>query len=269
MEYEIIVVDNNSSDATITIIEKSFPAVRIIKNQQNKGFAVAANQGANLAVGEILFFLNPDTEIPNEFAGHVIQLMKDFPNRRIIGFQFVDSSGNRSSSSWKLPTIRIIAVESWLPFRLSDPIVSVTVPSMASVEMVSGGCMMIRSEEFRSLQGFDERFFLYYEDADLCLRARHAGYAVVLNPDVQIIHRGRGSFDTSYYDFYPLYYRGKLLYCSKHFTPTGFRIARFCIMSGILLRIVLYNLARLFPGMSDLAKGHLNAYRQLQSFDIR
>jgi GT2 family glycosyltransferase len=271
-KYEIIVVDNNSTDATVPIIEKRFPSVLLLKNKINEGFAVAANVGARRSAGDLLLFINPDAEVFQDFMGGLVRVLDAYPRCGIMGFQFVDIGGIPQPSSWRTPGIWTLFVESCLPYPLSLPLVTVSSSLPSRVEMVSGGSMVIRRELFESLNGFDEDYFLYYEDSDLCLRARRTGSDIMFIPSLKIIHHGRGSFNNGHGNFFSLYYSGKLVYCSKHFPRRRYWIARKMILAGIILRIAAYRCVALLSmrvAWKTLASDHLKAFRSIRAFDIR
>lgn len=210
---EIIVVCNDGEK-----IEEEdfscFPETRFIYAENNKGFGAANNLGANVARGEWLFFLNPDTEI---ISDNISKALEEFSNKNvgIIGLRLV--TPQKDVQEWsagyeiKLKNIlmnnfkRIRDKELWNSERIAE------------AGWVSGAALIIRKELFESLQGFDEKYFMYFEDADLCQRARKSGKKIIYYPFVQVMHYGGGSADTkaaqkkSYYisqDYYFKKHRG-------------------------------------------------------------
>ncbi len=267
MTYEIIVVDNHSTDATPGMIKESFPSVMMIAMGRNEGFAAAANTGAARASGNILFFLNPDTEVQENFAAELIRVLEQYPRWDIMGFQFADFNGNIQPSAWRPVSLGTLFVESFLPYRASLPLVTASRVSPSPVPMVSGGCMLVRKNVFETLSHFDTDYFLYYEDVDFCWRARNARYDILLVPSIKIAHHGRKSFPADLTGFFPALYSGKLAYCSKHFSPIRYFLARTMILAGIAVRIAAYRIAGMASGsdaMKTLAEGHLEALRSIR-----
>ena len=264
--YEIYVVDNNSQDTTAAIVEKEFPSAVLIRNDRNEGFAAAANKGARRAAGD-LFFLNPDTVIPDNITQTIGQICDRFQTCGILGFQFADIHGKPQPSVWRLPSISTLLAESLLPYQLALPLITVSPSRTTRTDMVSGGCMFVRRDLFLSLGGFDPDFFLYYEDADLCHRAAKMGQEIIYSPSVIIAHHGRNSFHGDYDRFFQEFYAGKLRYCSKHFMPFRYSLARMIVFLGIRLKIIAYRIAAAMSGkteMSTLARAHSSAYRRIR-----
>lgn len=186
-----VVVDNASTDGSLAIAE-SRPGVSVVRNDRNRGFAAAANQGAARAAGETwLLFVNPDTRLR---AGQVTELLRDIPrDAAAVAPLQVDAGGEpRSETGGYEPTLLRYLVWALLPVRLhgrSGPWLAPPWP-VADVELdwVSGALLGIRREVFEALGAFDERFFLYHEDVDFCRRARAAGHRILCRPSVRLEH---------------------------------------------------------------------------------
>ena len=196
---EVLVVDNASQDGTRELVRLDFPKVRLIANDANVGFGAAVNQAARLAAGDFLLMLNPDTELPKGALQAMRREMDIRPEAAVIGFRQVDANGEFQLAigprpSFVLELARMIVqhrldggdarLAAWLDRCLGRP---------RSVSWVSGAALLVRASAFRLIGGFDESFFLYFEDADFCLRARAQG-EVWYVPDVTVIHhRGRSA----------------------------------------------------------------------------
>lgn len=185
---EIIVLDNASVDKTVQILEEFLPKITLIESRKNLGFAKGNNLAAKKALGEYLFFLNPDTEIKGPTFEDLIDFYERTPDSGIIGPRLVMPNGEIQSSVMKLPTIWgamkefILGIKnSYLPYmpECSKP---------CEVECVFGAAMLIKKELFWKVGGFDEKFFLYYEDIDLCKRIRELGKKVYYYPKVTVEH---------------------------------------------------------------------------------
>lgn len=187
---QIIVVDNKSSDKSLSAIRKiaaENKKIKVIANRQNKGFAAGVNAGAKIAfqhdAGKIIL-LNPDLKITN------LQIEKLSKSRAsvvspVLSFwrgkkQVLDFGG---MINWWLGRTTHLEVTS--PNRLVSPY---HLHDETKVEYVSGACMTISKTAFEKVRGFDEQFFLYFEDVDFCLRIRKAGFAVQVNPRVRVEH---------------------------------------------------------------------------------
>ena len=174
---EIIVVDNASTDGSVDLIRGKYENVQVISNIKNVGFAAANNQALPLCSGRYILFLNPDTEVMPHFFENLIQYMDTHHNIGLAGTKIVDTDGTLQwSISYKYPGHRYAKPEiSGLP---------------GSIAALLGACMIVRSELITILGGFDEDYFLYGEDQDLCLRIRKSGYKLGYVDDSSIIHIG-------------------------------------------------------------------------------
>ncbi len=184
-EDEIIVFDNASSDRTIQIIKK-FTNIKLIKSSENLGFAKANNKAAEEAKGEYLFFLNPDTEVEKPLD-ELVNFYENTPNAGIVGPKLVLENGAIQPSARKLPTIMGAFKEYILGVKNAY---SQYIPGgkPTEVEMVYGAAILIKKDLFERLGGFDEKFFLYYEDVDLCKRVKNLGKKIYYYPKVTIKH---------------------------------------------------------------------------------
>lgn len=227
---QVIVVDNASTDSSCTIApaQTTLP-LTIIRNETNRGFAAACNQGAAAGAAEVILFLNPDVIVPDGALSAALRFLDSRERDRvgILGVQLLDETGRIQRSISRFPT----------PFGLLgqalglDRIVPQLVPpafsaaenhtTTCAVDQVMGAFLLIPRALFESLNGFDERFFVYYDDVDLCLRAKAAGWQVIHNAEVSAIHIGHGTTDRIK-DIRLFYFlRSRLLYAAKHFGFLG------------------------------------------------
>ena len=199
--HEVIVVDSGSFDGCDAMLAREFPAARYVQSAANIGFAAANNLGARAAMGALLLFLNPDTEVVGAAVERLVQVLAEHPAAGLAGARLLNTDGSlQTSCIQSFPTVlnQLLDAE-WLRRRfprsrlwgvapLHDPS---TQP--AAVEVVSGACILIRRAVFEALGGFDQRFFMYSEDLDLCHRTRRAGWQCLYVPDAVIVHHGGGS----------------------------------------------------------------------------
>ena len=192
-DFEVVVVDNDSRHAP------ELPSgVRLIRNRENLGFARACNQGIAASDGEYVAFINPDTIVESSFFEAVEAFFEDHPGAGVVGPRILDVDGKV-----QLSARREINLVSGLLGRTSfltrlfpnSAAVRKFFPAAAdlsgptAVDWVSGACMILRRETLGEVGGFDERFFMYFEDADLCRRAREAGRSVYYLPGVEVMHQ--------------------------------------------------------------------------------
>jgi len=193
--YEIIIVDNNSPKK----IPKSLlhdKRITVIKSKINGGFGYGCNLGAKLVKGEYILFLNPDTVLSEKSLIRMLRTFIDIKKVGIVGPLMVDEKDHN------LPTInsfitfsRAIFAYSFLnklfpnnPLSRKFWMKDVNRKKLNKVDVISGACMLVRKDLFEKVGGFDERFFMYFEEQDLCLRIAKAGYKVVFNPNAVIKH---------------------------------------------------------------------------------
>jgi GT2 family glycosyltransferase len=191
--FEIIVVDNASTDGSREMIRKEFPAVILVENDRNRGFAAACNRGAEKAEGEYLLFLNPDTRVyPGTLEG-ALDFMRAHPDAGVMGCRTLNFDGTPQSSAYSFPTpLRAFAYIVGLNriFRISKLRGS---DKIRQPDYVQGSFFLIPRNVFEGLGGFDEKFFFYSEEVDLCRRIRDAGRKIYYFPGVRIMHAGGGS----------------------------------------------------------------------------
>lgn len=240
---EVIIVDNASTDSSPSNIRKRFPEALLIENKENRGFAAAANQGFARSAGDAVVFLNPDTVLEHDFFEQLGQFLENNPQAFFIGCKLVDARGSQQPSCWRAPTLNTLLLEAFLPYTVSLWLVSQKPHEAQEVDVVSGACMVVRRDAFERLGGFDERFFMYYEDADLCFRARQSGLQILFCPKAVAFHRVGGSPWADSTSFFLTNYKSKLMFFRKHFSSRYQRTAKVIVVAGILLRIPSYLIA--------------------------
>jgi GT2 family glycosyltransferase len=218
--FEVIII-NNSPEDDLSELQKEFSGVRIISNA-NKGFSQANNLGAKHAAGEYLFFLNADTIVRSDFT---IDYLKEFEKREFgsLGLKLYNTDNTFQLSSGKDINFfnEIKNKEEEVKFRKRDIMfVELKEKEMSKIteqDWVTGAAMIIKKEVFVKCGGFDESFFLYYEDADICKRLKEAGLKNYFFPLSDIVHiKGENAavqFDSvNYFNSK----RSQLIYYKKH-----------------------------------------------------
>lgn len=201
IDYEIIVVDSGSFDGCGEMLKSTYPSVRFTQSQHNLGFARANNLGARSARGNVLLFLNPDTEIRGRAIERMQGRLLELPKAGVVGCRLLNSDGTLQTSCVQpLPTILNQVLNADILLRLFPTIGLWTsarrfegVPSSVPVEAISGACMMIRRQVFDQLGGYSTDYFMYAEDLDLCYKARASGFTNYYIAGAEIVHHGGGS----------------------------------------------------------------------------
>lgn len=197
LAYEVVVVDNASSDGSVAAVEAEFPQARLIANRENRGFGAANNQGAALARGEYLLFLNPDTVVLKGSVASMREFLSVEEQAGVVGCKILNPDGSLQTSWWMdFPSVgwcwKSAAYLNNRPQGFHAPAPE-SANQPAVVSHLLGACLMMRREVFDELGGFDEKYFLYLEETDLCYRAVLLGKRNYYLPDGSIIHLGQQS----------------------------------------------------------------------------
>lgn len=186
--YEIIVVDNASTDDTIAKLKKESKVI-IIENKTNFGFGKANNIGAKIAKGKYLLFLNSDIEIIDNKLIDMYKYLIENSNIGIIAPKFLNSDLSPQGSVWPPQTLLNSIKEFWLDKQktYSKYIPQGTEP--VEVFSVSGGAIMIKHSLFEKVGGWDTRYFMFFEDLELCRQIKKIGFTIYYYPDCKVIHR--------------------------------------------------------------------------------
>lgn len=184
---EVIIFDNASTDQTVKRIEKFLPAVKLVKSSKNLGFGAGNNLAIKDACGEYLFFLNPDTQLLSP-VDKMINFCKKNLNVGIVGPKLILPNGQTQPSVRKLPTIWGAIKEFILAVKNSYSQYIPEGEDSVEVECLYGAAILIKKDLFKSLGGFDKKYFLYYEDIDLCKRVKSLGKKIYYYPQVKIKH---------------------------------------------------------------------------------
>jgi GT2 family glycosyltransferase len=201
--YEIIVVDNGSVDGSVEMIKGNFPEVKLIENRKNVGFAAANNQGVRIAKGEFILFLNSDTVILDNAIGRTLQFLKDKADAAAVGCKLLNADGSLQPSCYNFYSFfRRFFIRRFIPRiflsefakrSIEGKITRWDYNSVREIDYVRGAFLMVRGDVIRSLGLFDEQFFMYSEEADLCLRMKQEGLKVLFYPEAEIIHMAGAS----------------------------------------------------------------------------
>lgn len=203
--HEIIVVDSGSFDACGEMLAREFPAAIFVQSSDNIGFASANNLGMSRAQGKYLLFLNPDTEVHGGAVDQLLQTLERHPDAGIVGARLLNADGSLQTSCVQaFPTLLNQVLDSDMLYRAwpRSSLWGIAALSDASarpkpVEVVSGACLLIKRAVFEIVNGFDQRFFMYSEDLDLCYRVKQAGFDRLYEPAATITHHGGGSSNSA------------------------------------------------------------------------
>ncbi len=269
ISHEIIVVDNASDDGSVEFIREKFPQITLFTNKTNLGFSKANNVALKVAKGKFILLINPDTLVSEDTITKMIEFFNTHPDAGLAGCKILNPDGSlqlacrRSfpgpwTSFCKVTGLSTMFPKSKLLARYN--LTYLDENSTYEVDAISGSFMMLKREVYEKVGGFDEQFFMYGEDLDICYRIQKDGYKVYYYPDTQIIHYKGESTKRSGLDETKYFYNAMHLFVKKHFSSfylveiilqsaIGFRKffaflgRRKLIIIGIILDVLFFNLS--------------------------
>lgn len=189
-DTEVIIVDSGSQDGTVKILKQE--KLKLIDIGENIGYGRGNNLAAKVAKGEYLFFLNPDTEILDNALNKLLRFA-EHSSFGIIAPQLIEPSGSIQPSVRKLPTLLGAIKEFWFGKKSEFEAYAPSGQKETEVESVVGAAILIRRDYFLKLGGFDEKYFMYFEDLDLCRKVIRDSQKIIYLPSVKIKHLVGGS----------------------------------------------------------------------------
>jgi len=255
----VVVVDNGSTDGSLDAMHNPGLPLTVIHNPENRGFAAACNQGAKGSKADYLLFLNPDTRLFRETLSKPIHFMEQPENAQvgICGVRLVDDFGITTISCARFPSVKIFFGKMTGLSRILPRVFPSHVMSSgeclhsSTVDQVIGAFFLVRKSLCNSLGGFDERFFVYFEEVDFSLRAKRKGFSSYYLSDVLLYHKGGGSSEKAKAKrlFYSL--RSRVQYGFKHFSlPEALAL--------LMLTLTLELMARMSLAIFSLSMSRFN-----------
>ncbi|MBL4585782.1 MAG: glycosyltransferase [Flavobacteriales bacterium] len=245
IDAEIFVVDNNSVDGSVAMVEVKFPTVKLIANKENTGFSKANNQAMEVASGQYVLLLNPDTLVETDTFTKVIGFMDAHPEAGGLGIKMVDGKGNfLPESKRSLPTPEVAFYKifglSWL-FPGSKRfgkyhLTYLNKEKTHEIEVLSGAFMLMRKKTLDKVGLLDEDFFMYGEDIDLSYRIIKGGYKNYYFPEARIIHYKGESTKKGSLNYVYVFYNAMAIFARKHFSKERAQLFSLLINFAILLR---------------------------------
>lgn len=268
-DIEIILVDNQSNDGTVEAVRGGFPAVRVIANENNAGFAVANNQAVSLSNGRFILLLNPDTIVYKGAFDAMINYLDAHPDVAAVGPVIFNGDGSQQFTGVRFPCLWNLLSETFFLDRLfprsrifgRHKALYEDFTKPFPVDFLQGSCLMLRGSVLDTVGLLDEEYFMYFEETDLCFRIRCAGYGIHFVPDAAVTHFGGGE-EGHFTELRLLHYHRSLLMFYRKNHGVFSRIAlRFVIALRSSIRIAAWSmLAVARPQLREKAVSIITGY---------
>ncbi|MBI4517925.1 MAG: glycosyltransferase [Deltaproteobacteria bacterium] len=256
--YPVVVVDNGSGDGSAEMVAEDFPAVHLLCNARNLGFGAANNCALATITTEFVMLLNSDTELVDDAVGGLANVLEAHAEAAAVGCRLIDAAGRpQPCARRRFPSARDSLRRALARF---EPLPA----ALARVDWVEGAAVLLRTAAARAVGGFDERFFLYEEDVDLCRRLSAAGWRILYDPSQQVVHHQGGTLARSSEAADRLRWQARRLYAVTHLG--GKKYAAYVVARALeLLRQGVSNGARaLFARDPAAAAAYGSALRHLR-----
>ncbi len=235
IEAEIIVIDNDSKDDSCEMLKKHFPNIKLIENKENVGFSKANNQGVAIAKGEYVCILNPDTAVAKDTFRKALEFAETKNNLGALGIRLIDGTGNylpeskRNIPTPKVSLFKILGIRfkkfSYYAEQLADN-------ETGEVPVLVGAFMLLKTDVYKKVGGFDEDYFMYGEDIDLSYKLLKANYKNYYIGSVTMLHY-KGESTTRDKNYLKRFYGAMHIFYKKHFRSAG--IFKTLVFTGVTM----------------------------------
>ncbi|RAT98743.1 glycosyltransferase family 2 protein [Brevibacillus sp. Leaf182] len=246
--YEVIIVDNHSTDSSVETITKLFPEVCLIKNEENVGFAKANNQAIAVSSGKYILLLNSDTIIKPDTLQVMVSYMNEHPKVGASGCKVMLPDGSLDKACKRgFPTpsasfYYLTGLSKIFPNKARFNMYQLTHldPDQSyQVDCLVGAFMVVRSETIKQVGLLDEEFFMYGEDVDWCYRIKQSGWEIIYYPYTSIIHYKGASSKRKPYKIVYEFHRAMYLFHKKHYQKRYPLVVNLFVYGGIVLKLLL------------------------------
>jgi len=245
VNYEIVVVDNGSTDGSAAMLKTKFPKVALIENDENRGFAAANNQGMAIATGRYVLLLNSDTLVLDQAIAKTVSFADNNPKAAIVGCRVLNPDRTLQPTCFMFPSVLNMLLSSSYLYKLfpksklfgRERMTWWSRNDIREVDVVTGCFMLVRRQAIEQVGTMDERFFMYGEETDWCYRFRQAGWKVLFMPGPEVVHIGRASTIQIKPEMVLQKRASILLFLKKHKRCVSYSLACLLVASFFLLRI--------------------------------
>lgn len=262
--FEVVVVDNASSDGSAEMVKKEFPQAILIENTKNRGFAAANNQGMRIAKGRYVLLLNPDTIVLEGAIQKTVAYADHRPEIGVVGCQVWENDTTLQLTCFRFPSVGNLILQKSGLCRLFPRSGVVGREKMAGwnrdteceVEVVSGMFMLVRQEAIDQVGVMDEDYFIYAEETDWCFRFKRAGWKCVFTPMARIIHLDGGSKSTEQISVRMFVQQQKslLIFFKKQRGVASWAVAKGIYIFSMLVRYAVFVTLSLFKRDNKASK---------------
>lgn len=250
VNFSTVIVDNASTDNSVELIQALFPKVRIIQNDTNLGFAKANNVALRQLQTKYALILNPDTLVVNNSIEKMFNFMEQHPEVSIVGPKILNPDYSFQHTGITFPNNLNLLFETFFLERIfpnsrlfgKHKKIYEPFTKTKRVDYLQGSCLMIRKQILEDVAFFDERYFMYFEETDLCYRAKKMHWQVFRLGDAEVIHFGGG--ETGYYDEFRIcqYHKSLILFFLKHHKRIDIFFLRIVVFVRLVIRVGLFSL---------------------------
>jgi GT2 family glycosyltransferase len=250
-DFEIFVIDNNSSDNSIDTVKNKFPQVNLIANTANLGFSKGNNQAIKISSGKYILVLNPDIIVSPDTLQKMIDFIEKDHDIGALGIKLLNENNIEDKSGYfrKYPSITQVILFYTILETISLKIKFIRNKywerqnnnKISPIEQIPGACLLLRKEAINDVGFFDEDFCLFFEDVDLCYRISKSHWKIYFNPDITAIHKGAQSISMlSYTELATKFFTSMYIYFIKHHSFLKAKIAKNIIICNTLLKIIVF-----------------------------
>jgi GT2 family glycosyltransferase len=247
VDFEVLLVDNASTDDTVQQVQAQFSQVRLLTNSQNIGFARANNQAIRQCKGEYILLLNPDTEVMENSLERLVRFLDAHRQAGAAGSRLLNPDGTLQTSCYPMPTL---FREFWRMFHL-DVLRPIGIYNMATwdtettrqVDVIQGASLLVRRKAFDRIGVLDETYFIYTEEVDLCYRLQKDGWQLHWVPQSKVIHYGGQSTKQIAENMFLRLYESKVLFMRKHYGWWGSSVYKMILFAATVARLIVSPLA--------------------------
>lgn len=255
VDFEVIVVDNTSTDGSTDMVRTLFPKAVLIANRINKGYAAALNQGMRIAQGRYFLALNSDTIICDAAVEKTLEYADQHPEAAVVGCQVYKNSEDVQMTCSRFPSVLNLFLEALALRKIFKKnhfvgrhgIRGWLRDSERQVDVVSGVFMLVRREAVEQVGLMDEAYFLLFEETDWCYRFAKAGWKMMFWPGARIIHvhGGRQSRNKANVKMMVQFYKSSLIFFKKHYSLAEYLLARFLLAVVCSVKCVAWGFLKL------------------------